>query len=103
VPPKHFFSPVACTAGWPVMVFLSSQLDLVRSALDVRGAATTLEYDGSLSVRGIDEAATGDLAAREGLVLHGLARQSASLEEVFMELTSSELDNSGTTSTEGKP
>ena len=42
----------------------SPQLQLVRSALDSRGAGTTLEDDGSLSVRGIDEEVIGELAAR---------------------------------------
>ena len=74
----------------------------MRSELDARGADTTLEDDGSLSVRGLDEAAIGELAARQGLVLHELAPQTASLEEVFMELTNSELEYSGTAGTEGK-
>jgi len=80
----------------------SPQLDLVRSVLDARGAATALEDDGSLSVRGLDEAAIGETAARQGLVLHELAPQTASLEEVFMELTNSELEYSGTAGTGGK-
>jgi ABC-2 type transport system ATP-binding protein len=80
----------------------SPQLDLVRSALDARGAGTAMEDDGSLSVRGLDEAAIGELAARQGLVLHELAPRTASLEEVFMELTSGELEYSGTAGTEGK-
>jgi ABC-2 type transport system ATP-binding protein len=80
----------------------SPQLGLVRSALDARGADTALEDDGSLSVRGLDEAAIGELAARQGLVLHELAPRTASLEEVFMELTSGELEYSGTAGTEGK-
>ena len=75
----------------------SPQLVQVRSALDSRGADTVLEDDGSLSVRGVDEAAIGELAARQGLVLHELAPQTASLEEVFMELTNSELEYSGNT------
>jgi ABC-2 type transport system ATP-binding protein len=80
----------------------SPQLDLVRSALDARGAGTAMEDDGSLSVRGLDEAAIGELAARQGLVLHELAPRTASLEEVFMELTSGELEYSGTAGAEGK-
>ena len=80
----------------------SPQLELVRSALDSRGADTTLEDDGSLSVRGTDEAAIGEIAARQGLVLHELAPQTASLEEVFMELTNNELEYSGKTGTEGE-
>jgi ABC-2 type transport system ATP-binding protein len=77
----------------------SPQLGLVRSALDSRGADTTLEDDGSLSVRGIDEAAIGKIAARQGLELHELAPQTASLEEIFMELTNSELEYIGNTDT----
>jgi ABC-2 type transport system ATP-binding protein len=80
----------------------SPQLDQVRSALDSCGADTALEDDGSLAVRGIDQAAIGDIAARQGLVLHELAPQMASLEEVFMELTSKELEYSGNTGTEGE-
>ena len=80
----------------------SPQLGQVRSALDGLGAETALEDDGSLHVRGMNEAAIGELAARQGLVLHELAPQAASLEEVFMELTNDELEYSGSAGTEGK-
>jgi ABC-2 type transport system ATP-binding protein len=79
----------------------SPQLDLLRSALDSRGAETAVEDDGSLTVRGMDQAAIGDIAARQGLALHELAAQTASLEEAFMELTSKELEYIGNTGTEG--
>jgi len=79
----------------------SPQLDLLRAALDSGGAQTALEDDGSLAVRGIDRAAIGDIAAREGLVLHELASEKASLEDVFMELTNKELEYSGSSGTEG--
>jgi ABC-2 type transport system ATP-binding protein len=81
----------------------SPQLEQVRSALDARGADMALEDDGSLTVRGIGAATIGEIAARQGLVLHELAPQTASLEEVFMELTSEELEYSGTTGTGGRP
>jgi ABC-2 type transport system ATP-binding protein len=80
----------------------SPQLEQVRSVLDSCRAQTVLEDDGSLTVRGIDEAAIGEIAARHGLVLHELAPQTASLEEVFMELTSKELEYSANTGTEAK-
>jgi ABC-2 type transport system ATP-binding protein len=80
----------------------SPQLELLRSALDRQGADVALEDDGSLSVRGTDEAAIGELAARQGLVLHELAPQEASLEEVFMELTNNEVEFSAHNGTEGK-
>jgi ABC-2 type transport system ATP-binding protein len=76
----------------------SPQLELMRSALD--GYDTVLEDDGSLSVRGVDEAVIGELAARHGVVLHELAPQAASLEEAFMELTNREAEYRGTTGSE---
>jgi ABC-2 type transport system ATP-binding protein len=73
----------------------SPQLAELRGALDAAGAETAVEEDGSLSVRGADEAAVGTAAARLGVVLHELSPQAASLEEVFMQLTDGELEYSG--------
>lgn len=73
----------------------SPQLDDLRTALDTHGATTTVEEDGSLSVRGIDEIAIGELAARLSLTLHELSPQSASLEEAFMELTEDSVEYHG--------
>jgi ABC-2 type transport system ATP-binding protein len=78
----------------------SPQRELLRSALEGSGADTTLEDDGSLSVRGLDAAAIGGLAARQGVELHELAPQEPSLEEVFMELTDKELEYRGNIGTE---
>ena len=41
---------------------------------------------------GLDAAAIGELAAAQGLVLHELSPQRASLEEAFMELISDSVD-----------
>jgi ABC-2 type transport system ATP-binding protein len=73
----------------------SPQLDQLQSALVATGATTTTETDGSLSVRGVDEVAIGELAAKNGLVLHELAPQSGSLEDAFMELTEDSLEYHG--------
>jgi ABC-2 type transport system ATP-binding protein len=73
----------------------SPQLDALRTALDARGAVTILEDDGSLSVRGLEANAIGDIAAGVPAVLHQLATQSASLEEAFMELTEDSLEYHG--------
>jgi ABC-2 type transport system ATP-binding protein len=43
--------------------------------------------DGALVVSGADASAIGELAHREGIVLHELAPQSASLEQAFMSAT----------------
>jgi ABC-2 type transport system ATP-binding protein len=69
----------------------------LKTALEHQGAAVVLEDDGSLSVRGANEVAIGELAATMSLVLHELAPQSASLEEAFMELTEDSIEYHGTT------
>ena len=73
----------------------SPEIGKLRSALDSAGATSVLEDDGSLSVRGIDEAAIGDLASGLPVVLHELSPQSASLEEAFMELTEGSIEYHG--------
>ncbi len=59
----------------------------LRDLLGRGNASAEVEADGSLAVTGIEIAALGELAAREGIVLHELSPQAASLEEAFMELT----------------
>jgi ABC-2 type transport system ATP-binding protein len=73
----------------------SPQVAQLRAALDHGGALTTIEDDGSLSVRGLDEVAIGELAATIPVVLHELAPQSASLEEAYMELTEDSVEFHG--------
>jgi ABC-2 type transport system ATP-binding protein len=73
----------------------SPELAKLKSALESDGATTVVEEDGSLSVRGVDEVAIGELAARIPVVLHELAPQSASLEEAFMELTEDSVEYHG--------
>src|ERR1700690_3350585 len=68
----------------------------LKAALERDGAVVALEDDGSLSVRGADEVAIGELAAAIPVVLHELAPQSASLEEAFMELTEASIEYRGT-------
>jgi ABC-2 type transport system ATP-binding protein len=75
----------------------SPQAVALKSALELEGAAVVLEDDGSLSVRGANEVAIGEMAAKMSLVLHELAPQSASLEEAFMELTEDSIEYHGTT------
>ena len=70
----------------------SPQIGRLRDELERRGAKTTLDEDGAVSVTGSDEVAIGDLAAELGIVLHELAPQSGSLEDAFMELTEEGLE-----------
>ncbi|HUZ41026.1 MAG TPA: ABC transporter ATP-binding protein [Acidimicrobiales bacterium] len=67
----------------------------LKVALESEGAVVTLEDDGSLSVRGANEVAIGEMAAKIPVVLHELAPQSASLEEAFMELTEDSIEFHG--------
>jgi ABC-2 type transport system ATP-binding protein len=55
---------------------------LAGAGLDVRPGA-----DGAMEVRGAPPAAIGELAARNGLVVHEVSVQSVSLEEAFVQLT----------------
>jgi len=73
----------------------SPQIAALKAALELQGAATVLEDDGSLSVRGPDEIVIGELAARIPVVLHELAPQAASLEDAFMELTGDSIEYHG--------
>lgn len=68
----------------------------LKVALETEGAVVAVEDDGSLSVRGANEVAIGEMAAKMSVVLHELAPQSASLEEAFMELTEDSIEFHGT-------
>jgi ABC-2 type transport system ATP-binding protein len=61
--------------------------DRLAKLLIGAGAASHAEIDGALAVTGISAVAIGDLAAAEGIALHELSPQEASLEEAYMELT----------------
>ncbi|HEU5212702.1 MAG TPA: ATP-binding cassette domain-containing protein [Gaiellaceae bacterium] len=58
----------------------------LRDLLVARGAEVT-EADGSLVITGMAQEAIGDLAAENGIALHELAAERASLEQAFFELT----------------
>ncbi|HKG10738.1 MAG TPA: ABC transporter ATP-binding protein [Gaiellaceae bacterium] len=62
----------------------SPQADRLRELL---GAETVAESDGVLLVRGRSAAEVGELAAGNGIVLHELVQETATLEEAFLELT----------------
>jgi ABC-2 type transport system ATP-binding protein len=73
----------------------SPEVARLQARLGDEGAVTIIEDDGSLSVRGLDEVAIGELAATIPVVLHELAPQSASLEEAYMELTEDSVEFHG--------
>jgi ABC-2 type transport system ATP-binding protein len=59
----------------------------LEQAISAAGGQVAAEDDGGLVVSGLGAPRIGELAARDGLVLHELTPQLASLEEAFMELT----------------
>jgi ABC-2 type transport system ATP-binding protein len=61
-----------------------SQLALLVGA---NGGTSRAEADGALAVTGLSAAAIGELAGENGIFLHELSPQEASLEEAYMELT----------------
>jgi ABC-2 type transport system ATP-binding protein len=65
----------------------SPQIDRLEELMRAKGAVTRPETDGALAVSGLTAPQIGDLAGANGIYLHELATQSASLEEAFMELT----------------
>jgi ABC-2 type transport system ATP-binding protein len=74
--------------------------DRLADALRAGGAGVRMREDGALLVTGIDAIRIGDMALTEGLALHELSPVQASLEEVFMELTSDMVDFHGHTPVE---
>jgi ABC-2 type transport system ATP-binding protein len=80
----------------------SPDIATLRGALESEGAATSVEDDGSLTVRGKDHKEIGELAARLSIVLYELTPQTESLEEAFMELTDSSIEYRGTNATAPK-
>jgi ABC-2 type transport system ATP-binding protein len=62
----------------------SPQADRLHELL---GIDTTVESDGVLLVQGRSAAEVGELAAANGIVLHELTQEAATLEQAFLELT----------------
>ncbi len=59
----------------------------LEQVIAAEGGQVATGVDGALTVTGVAAPRIGELAAREGLVLHELTPQLASLEEAFMEST----------------
>jgi ABC-2 type transport system ATP-binding protein len=79
--------PVDRLAGPHRVIVRSSRLTDVAAAIQAAGAQVSLTEDGGLLVSGLDAAQIGDVVFAAGLPLHELAPQAASLEEIFLKLT----------------
>jgi ABC-2 type transport system ATP-binding protein len=77
---------VVARSGGAVRV-RSPQRKLLREALGRAGLQTSPLDENGLSVRDASPARVGEIAAAEGIVLHELVAEEATLEEVFLELT----------------
>ena len=73
------------------------EADRMSDVLRTAGAGVRSRDDGGLLVTGLDAARIGDLALESGVALHELSPVQASLEEVFMDLTSDMVDYHGQT------
>jgi len=69
--------------------------DRLAAVLRTAGGGVTDRDDGALLVTGLDAARIGDEALAAGVALHELGPVQASLEDVFMELTSDMVDYHG--------
>ena len=69
--------------------------DRLAAVLGAAGGSVARDGDGALLVTGMEAAAVGDAAHAAGLALHELHPVQASLEEVFMDLTSDMVDYHG--------
>lgn len=74
----------------------------LQEILKANGAQISNESDGTLSVSGLSAEAIGDIAGHEGIYLHELSPQTASLEEAFMELTRDSVDYRGLSTVKSK-
>ena len=71
--------------------------DRLAAVLRSAGAGVRDQEGGGLLVTGLDAARVGDLALEAGVAVHELSPVQASLEEVFMDLTSDMVDYHGQT------
>ena len=74
------------------MVVRSPDAARLRSALEADGATVT-DADGALEVAGIPIERVGELAARDGLILHELRTRAHTLEQAFLSLTEAQGDS----------
>jgi len=83
------FDDFMIQAGGRGVLVRTPQRDRLREAVVAAhaDAAVSVEPDGSMVFSGVDSAEVGEAAAAAGVVLHELTPQTASLEEVFMDVT----------------
>jgi ABC-2 type transport system ATP-binding protein len=78
-----------------IVVVRSPDIEGLAQAVDLEGGKAAVGQDGVLTVRNMDAARVGELAAQGGFVLHELTPKRGSLEEAFMELTRESVEFGG--------
>jgi ABC-2 type transport system ATP-binding protein len=79
-------------ASAKVVLVRSPELQRLRVALEAPGVTFEGSERGSLEVHGLTTEQIGDTAAANGIAIHELTAQQASLEEAFMTLTRSAVE-----------
>ena len=74
-------------AGGETVVVRSPERDRLRTMVETAGGVVLDRADGALAVRQLSIERVGELAGAEGLVLHELRRETATLEDAFLALT----------------
>ena len=77
-------------AGGESVIVRTPDATALTSAVQHAGGTVQNAADGTLSVRGIPIERVGELAASGGVVLHELRRETATLEQAFLALTTPE-------------
>jgi ABC-2 type transport system ATP-binding protein len=85
-------------ASTNVVIVHSPQASQLRDLLLAPDVTITSQEAGSLEIRGVSAETIGDIAFDHQIRLHGLAKQQASLEEAFMEMTRDSVEYHGHTS-----
>jgi ABC-2 type transport system ATP-binding protein len=81
------------TSGAEAVRVRSPQLDSLAGLLTDAGIDARTEADGAaLAVRGAAIEVVGELAARNGITLHELSAERASLEEAYLKLTDDQVE-----------
>ena len=65
----------------------SPSADVIARSLAAQGAFATMVDSTTVELRGVTAVEVGELAARDGIVLHELSPQTGSLEDAFLEAT----------------
>ena len=84
------------TAGGSVVIVRSPDAPRLRPALEAEGATVT-DAEGALEVSGLAIERVGELAARDGLILHELRTRVHTLEQAFLSLTEPQGSDAGVT------